>query len=372
MGGYPPVLVVAAEPSGDQAAARVAAHLRDRARLFGVGGDALAAEGVRLLAHIRDLSAIGVRAGLERLGGFARAWTAIRKSIAAEPPVVALLVDAPEMNLPLARVLKAAGVQVVYYIGPQVWAWRRRRLGLLKARVDITALVLPFEKPLYDAEGVPAVFVGHPILDRPPSLLPDAVSARLDIDRRRKVLSMLPGSRPGEVNRHLPVMIDAGARLAARGVQVVVALPPALQSEARVRAVSDAGLRLMPAGVAVPDLFQLTDAAIVASGTATLEAAVAGVPMTAVYRVDALSYTAGRYLFKIPWVALPNWIAGRAVVPELLQDAVSPERLLHQGLRLLTLEERHRQRPLLEEVADGLGTPGAAARVARLLAERLR
>jgi lipid-A-disaccharide synthase len=365
--------VVAGEPSGDIAAAQVVARTNARrpCRFFGVGGDALCEQGVSLVSHIRDLTALGIRGTAERFGRWARAWVEVREAIAKRRPAAALLVDAPEVNLPLARVAKAAGAGVVYYIGPQVWAWRKQRLALLKDRTDAVALVLPFEKPLYDAEGVAAAFVGHPILDFAPRLSPEVIATRLGIDRKRPVAAMLPGSRQTELTRHSDPMIGAGERLAKRDIQVVVAISPALRSPGLLRRVAEAGLKSLPWDLPVRELFQVADAAIVASGTATLEAAVAGVPMAVVYRVDRLSFAAGQILFGIPFVALPNWVAGRRVVPELLQDDVTPDRLHGAALRLLEPEERSRQKAELAAVARALGAPGAADRVAKLLLGQL-
>lgn len=340
-------------------------------RCFGIGGDALRGQGVRLVAHIDGLSAIGIRAGIQRLGRIGRAWVALRGAIATHRPRAALLVDAPELNLPLARILKKMGVPVVLYVGPQVWAWRPHRLSLLKARTDVVALVLPFEKPLYDRAGVRSAYVGHPVLDREPLRPPELVRERLRRSDDKPVVAMLPGSRPGELAHHLPPMVDAGVRLAATGVQVVVAPPPFDRDDRHARAILSRGLTPLPASVSLAELLQIADAAIVASGTATLETAMAKVPMAIVYRVDRLSFGLGRHLFRIPFIGLPNWIAGRKIVPELYQDDVNGEGVFEQATALLDPTERARQVAALSDVAAALGPPGVASRVAALVNEPL-
>jgi lipid-A-disaccharide synthase len=197
------------------------------------------------------------------------------------------------------------------------------------------------------------------------------VRDELGLKPEKPVVALLPGSRPGEVERLAAPLIEAGNHLAARGIEAVLAPPAAVRSGGLIAAVKKARLKLTPETMTVRDLLQVTDAAVVASGTATLEAAVAGVPMAVVYRLDRLSFAAGKLVFQIPFVALPNWIAGRKVVPELLQDDVVPPLIFNHAVRLLSTVERERQRAELKAVAKSLGIPGVAARVACLVLERL-
>jgi lipid-A-disaccharide synthase len=242
-------------------------------------------------------------------------------------------------------------------VGPQVWAWRKGRIGLLGERCDITALILPFEKPIYDANGIRSVFVGHPLLDEPLPAPRDEVRKELGVDAEQKMVALLPGSRPGEVGRHSAPMLTAATRLRERGVYTVFA--PGVPS---TRALGTWQAR---------DLLGAADGAVIASGTATLESAVLGTPLAVVYRMGKLSWFAAKRLVKVPWVGLPNLVAGKQIVPELLQENATGEAIFRQALALLEPEEQQRQRRELREVREMLGSPGAAERVAALVLERL-
>jgi len=366
------LLVVAGEPSGDRAAAPVVGALGAELRgAFGVGGERLSLAGVELLAHIRGLTALGLGDSLSRFGAWGRAWCRVREAATARRPGAALLVDTPEINLPLARALTADGVPVVVYVGPQVWAWRPGRLGLLRDRSRIVALVLPFEKPLYDRAGVRAEFVGHPLLDEPAGAPPGGVRTALGVGAGEPLVALLPGSRRAEVAALLPPMVDAAVRLAAAGARAVLAPGPDTASAALLDLARAAGVAVLDRGQRARDLLGAADAALVASGTATLEAAIAGTPLAVVYRVGPLSWLAARLLVDVPYVGLPNWVAGRRVVPELLQAEANGPKLAETALALLEPVERQRQQQALAEVRERLGTPGAAARVAALVAEHL-
>jgi lipid-A-disaccharide synthase len=363
-----PLLVVAGECSSDRIAARALAALRVEREIdaFGIGGDLLAAQGVELTAHVRGLSAIGIGAVAARLAAWVSAWAALRREIDLRRPRVALLVDAPDFNLPLARVLTERGVAVLQYVGPQIWAWRRRRLGLLRTRTRHVALVLPFEKPLYDAAGVRATFVGHPLLDEPDPLPPEVTRAALGAVPGERLVALLPGSRRSELAAHAAPMIEAASILASSGVRAVFA--PALDaaSAGALAAARGAGCLAVGGTLDARDVLAACDAALVASGTATLEAALLGTPLAVVYGLGPLSRLAARALVDARFVGLPNWIAGRRVVPELLAG-VTGERLARAALELLAPPAAAAMRRDLAEIRGALGTPGAAARVAALL-----
>jgi lipid-A-disaccharide synthase len=367
------LLVVAGELSGDLAAARVVEALGKKCRLdiLAVGGDALQAQDVQMLAHTTSLSAMGVVDISKKASRWIETWALLRNQIEQQRPKVALLVDSPEINLPLARILKNSGTRVVYYIGPQVWAWRKRRLELLGKRTDIVALILPFEKEMYDAARVNAAFVGHPVLDEPRAADAALTRKKLGVPDTSSLVALLPGSRKGEIKRHSGPMIRAGAQLAHIGVKVVFAPPLGPISALSLSQARAAGIDTLDSSVHVRDLLAAADAALVASGTATLHAAVAGVPMAIVYRLDEVSWLAARLVLQMPYIGLPNWIAGSKIVPELLQDEVSSESLFDQALKLLDSRERARQKEAFSSVVRALGTPGTARRVAELVLERL-
>jgi lipid-A-disaccharide synthase len=365
-----PLLVVAGERSGDRIAARALSALRDRgdARAFGIGGDALAALGVRLVAHVRDLSAIGVGAVAARLAAWASAWARLRGEIAQQRPRVALLVDAPDVNLPLARILTEQGVAVLLYVGPQVWAWRPRRLRLLKDRTRRVALVLPFEKPLYDAARVRASYVGHPLLDEPAPISRDDVRRTLGVGSDEPLVALLPGSRRSEVSAHAAPMVDAARILARRGARTAFAPAREAVSVAELAAARAAGCIAPGVALDARDVLAASDAALVASGTATLEAALLGTPLAVVYRLGIASRAVARALVDVPYVGLPNWVAGRRVVPELLEE-VTGDRLARAALGLLEPATAASMRGDFDGIRAALGPPGAARRVAELLRE---
>jgi len=365
-----PLLVVAGERSGDRIAARALAAFRDggEANAFGIGGDELAALGVELVAHVRDLSAIGVGAVAARLAAWLSAWARLRAEIDARRPRAALLVDAPDVNLPLARVLTEQSVAVLLYVGPQVWAWRRRRLALLKERTRRVALVLPFEKPLYDAAGVCASYVGHPLLDEPDPLSRDGARRALGVGSDEPLVALLPGSRRSELEAHAAPMTDAARILARRGVRTVFAPAPESVSPAQLDAARGAGCLVPGGALDARDVLAACDAALVASGTATLEAALLGTPLAVVYRLGFASRALARAFVDVPYVGLPNWVAGRRVVPELLED-VTGESLARAALELLVPANAATMRRDFEGIRSALGPPGAARRVAAMLRE---
>lgn len=365
----PALLVVAGERSSDRLAARALAALGGDPGFaaFGIGGDELEAGGAALVAHVRDLAAIGPGAVAERLPAWISAWAALRAEIGRRRPALALLVDAPEVNLPLARILKGSGARVLQYVGPQVWAWRRRRLRLLASRTDHVALVLPFEKALYDAAGVRASYVGHPLLDEPPPAPRAAVRAALGETGDAPLVALLPGSRRAEVREHAGPMIGAARDLLAGGIACAFAPAPDAATPRIMDLAAEAGCRVPPPGITARDVLAAADAAIVASGTATLEAALSGTPLVAVYRLDPIGSLVARAALRIPWVSLPNWIAGRAVVPELLLGEATADRIARAARDLLEPATASSVRRDLALVRDRLGPPGASLRVARLL-----
>ena len=373
----PAIVVVAGEPSGDWIGANVVRALNNShndIHWFGVGGDELQSAGVDLVQHICRLTALGPLESLKKGPGWMNAWATLRLRCKKEKPFAALLVDCPDINLPLARVFKADGIKVLQYMGPKVWAWRKDRLRLLKQRTDMVALGFEFEKKLYDDAGVPATFVGHPLLDAPLvtntfESIPTRPQIRrtLHVPPKSKVVALLPGSRKSELKYHGELMIETGIRLLKAGVVPVFAPYPGAASDALIDKARSLGCILWQNNVC--DLLPGCDAALAASGTVTLEIAMAGVPMAIVYKMDNLSYRLGKRFLKIPCIGLPNWVAGQNVIPELLQSDATAETLVATTHTLLTESETQRQKKVLAGISQSLGTPGAARRVARLLSD---
>ena len=360
------VLVSVGEASGDAHAAGVVRHLRSRgAEVVAVGGRELDAAGATLVRSIDDLAVLGfveVIRRLPRFWGLQRQLDALLRDGSFD---LFLPVDFPGFNLRLAARARRHGVPVLYYIGPQVWAWRAGRLGRMRQHVDHVALILPFEKTLYDAAGLPSTFVGHPLLDDPSA---PATEAQVD-------LGLFPGSRRQEVVRHLPLLLQAAQRARERlpGLSLVVSCAstaPARWMQATLRA-HGFEPRTELSNAPARQLMRSVRASLVASGTATLEAALAGRPFAVFYRTGRLNYAVARRLVHLPHVSLVNLVAQEEVVREYVQDALDPTALAHEIERLLHDDaEATRIARGLKRVHARLGTPGAAQRVADL-AERL-
>jgi len=371
------VLLVAGEASGDMHGADLVAALRvlvPDVEVRGIGGPRLRAAGMETIVDVAAIATMGLLEARERLGAVVRAYRAVRRLLRSDPPDLLILVDFAEFNVALAGVAHRRGVPVLYYISPQVWAWRRRRIRKIARRVDRLAVVFPFEAPLYAGSGARAEFVGHPLLDRVRPTRPVAETlARHGLDPAKRLVALLPGSRQKEMALILPPMAEAAERLVARGdVQCVLALADTLS-----RADIAATIRGRPLPVTVVegdtyDLVHASELVLVASGTATLETALLERPMVIVYRVAPLTYALARRLVSVPFVGLPNVIAGRAVVPELLQGdatgaaiAAAATRFLDDaGLRATTATT-------LTAIREQLGGGGAARKAAAIAAEML-
>jgi lipid-A-disaccharide synthase len=290
---------------------------------------------------------------------------AIEKRLAKGDVKLLVLVDYPGFHLRLAAVARRLGVPVFYYIAPQLWAWHESRVRKMAATVSRLGVILPFEEAFFGARGVPATYVGHPLLDRPPAGERDAVQAALGLAPDRKVLGLFPGSRPQEVVRLWPLMRDA-ARLVRRrrpDVQVLVAA-------ARGATYPGAeGVQVVPDRP--HECFAAADAALCKSGTTTLEAALAGAPQVIAYRMNGLSYRLAKRLVRVSWIGLVNLVAGRQVAPEFVQDAATPDTLATAVMPLLedASPERRQQLEGIRDVRQKLGGPGAARRAAELASE---
>ena len=342
----PEILVVAGEPSGDRIAALAARALIARgAQPWGIGGSACREAGVALLADSAALAAMGLADVARRLPALLSLTAQLLARVHARPPRAALLVNFTELNQRLGRFLRARGVRVLWCVAPQVWAWRPGRLHSLRGSIDRLAVLLPFEERLWRDAGHDAHHVGHPSREVP-SLPRAALRAQLGLDLDARALAVLPGSRPGEIRRLAEPLAQAAARLRAEGHAgaLRMILAPALSPEARAlaeAAARRAGIPLLagdPTHGAAP-LLGAFDLALCASGTASLEAALAGAAPVVAYRLDPLSHALARRLVRTPHIALPNILLGRRAYPELVQDEVSVEALAEAGRSLLAREE---------------------------------
>ncbi|HEX7623315.1 MAG TPA: lipid-A-disaccharide synthase [Anaeromyxobacteraceae bacterium] len=372
------VLIVATEASADLHAARVLEELRllcPAVKAFGMGGAHLRAAGLTALRQAEEMSVMGVAEVIPKLLLILRILRELAAAAAARRPAVALLVDSPDFNLPLAKRLRALGVKVVYYVSPSVWAWRRGRVRTIARVVDRMLCILPFEESFYRGTGVPARFVGHPLAERSPPGSPASYRATLGLGAGRVTIALLPGSRSSEVRRIFPPMLEAAERIRARhpDAQFVVPVASTLRQETLAPYLArHRGLEVMLAPGQTEAAVGACDAALVKSGTSVLEAALMLRPMVAVYRLSWLTYLVGRLFVRLAHFTLVNILAGRAVVPELLQRQASPARMAAEIEHLLEDgAARAEQLRGLAEVRAALGSPGAPRRVAQELAAYL-
>jgi lipid-A-disaccharide synthase len=367
------ILIVTGEASGDLYGAQVVEALRqiDPGLAFhGVGGSHMRAASVRLLADVAELGVIGLAEVLGKLGRIRALFRDLRRFLETGCPSLVILIDYPGFNLRFAREARRAGIPVLYYISPKVWAWGAGRVRTIRETVDRMAVIFPFEVPLYEEAGVNVIYVGHPLLDivHADGEAPE-IRRRLGLDPERRTVAILPGSRQGEVDRLLAPMLGAADILRRRipDLQFLLPLAETLPEEPVRRQIAESGVPVRIVHRDTYNALAASDAAVVASGTATLETALLGVPMAIVYRISPLTYPLARLVVRIDHIGLPNIIAGRTIVPELIQGDASPERIAGEVLPLLTEESRKAaMQAAFREVRQKLGTGGAAKNVARI------
>ncbi len=373
------VLVVAGEASSDLHCASLIKELkslRPDLGFVGVGGENMRAQGVELFADVRELGVVGVSEVLKQLSRILAAYRQATRLMRSGEIAAAIFVDYPDFNLRLAARARKHKIPVLYYISPQVWAWRRGRVRRIARLVDEMLVLFQFEKELYERAGVDVRFVGHPLLDTvKPTLDKDAFLDRVRLDQGNPVVALLPGSRTSEIERLLPVFLEAtrsaSSLLDSKPLQIILALAKTIDPKLVAQIVSGYPDVVVVRGQTY-DALSASDAALVASGTATLEAAILGVPMIVAYKVSFLTYLVGKLLIRVDHVALPNIIAGKRVVPELIQSDLTPQGL---GRELASLLKdaglRKQQRDELKRVTSLLGECGASKRAAGVVADFL-
>jgi lipid-A-disaccharide synthase len=379
----PSIMLSAGEVSGDLHGSTLCGAigaLRPDVRLVGMGGSRMAAAGMEVLVDPTREAVVGTSEALGRIPALYRAYRTLVRRLREDAPRALVVIDFPDFNLRLARQARRAGIPVLYFIPPQLWAWRRGRIRQMARRVSRVLAVLPFERELYESAGVPVEFVGHPLLDvLPLELGRDEARRRLGLDPSEIVVGLLPGSRREEVARLLPVMLGAARHLASAGAarRFLLALAPTVDRAAVARHIassdSDRALRVDLVEGQTYEVMAAADVHIIASGTATLEAALLGVPMVICYRVSRITEGFVRMLVRVPWAGLPNIVAGRAIVPEILQDEVSPERLSAEASKLLKDPLANTaQRAAFKDLRASLGEPGVARRAAAAVLHEAR
>lgn len=371
------ILLVAGEASGDLHAARLLSELRRLApgvEAFGLGGDHLEEAGLDRVADSGEISVVGLSEVLRVLPRAREIFARLLEEVERRRPALAVLVDFPEFNLRLARALRERGVRVVYYISPQVWAWRRGRVKVIAEVVDLMLVFFPFEVDFYRRHGVRAVHVGHPLVDEIPELPHAWDRVPADAAPESYEIALLPGSRTSEVEALLPVMLETVRRLAGKVPLLVrLVLAPTIRRGMVDEAIALSGLavRVVPAADRSEALAG-SHFALCASGTATLEVGLVGTPMAVLYRLGGWTYLMGRLLVRLPYVSLVNLVLERPAVPEMIQRRATPERV--QAVVSDLLRDRaavDRMRAALGELRGRLGERGASARAARQVASRL-
>jgi len=370
--------IVAGEASGDLHASEVVRelkHLDPTLQTFGIGGDLLAREGMRILHHAREMGIVGLFNVVRHLGMFRRILNELTETIAREKPDAVMLVDYPDFNLRLAKRCKAMGLRVIYYISPQVWAWRRGRVKQIARVVDRMLVIFPFEEDFYRQHNVPVTYVGHPLIDEMFAVgrSPLAAAKTSANGQRRTAIALLPGSRRHEVRALLPPMLDALSILKSeREVDAFIIQAPTISSAELLAVMQEAHgfIRIVPhdRGEALAG----ADIALSSSGTATLECAIVGVPVIVMYRLSSPTHWLAQRLVKLSHFSLVNIVAGKNVVPELLQEEVNGERIASEVRKLLDLSERTRVCGELAAVTEKLGQPGASRRAAEAIMSTVR
>lgn len=358
--------VVAGEASGDLHASEVVRELKTRTQVdaFGIGGDLLAAEGVTLLHHAREMGIVGLFNVLRHLPMFRRVFNELIERIERERPDVVFLIDYPDFNLRVAKRCKELGLRVVYYISPQLWAWRKGRVRHIAKYVDRMVVIFPFEEDFYRSHDVPVTYVGHPLIEqlahieRPPR----------DPDVLR--IALLPGSRRMEVHSLLPPMLDAFELLRREGVdgrrvEAAIIQAPTISRHTLERILAEKGIEVPIIPNDRGEAVAAADISLSSSGTATLESAVLGTPVVVMYRLSRATFVLAKKLVRLPHFSLVNIVAGRNVVPELIQQDVNGPRIAAEVRRLVEPGRYEDVRAALADVRSRLGEPGAAARVAQ-------
>ena len=417
--------MVAGEASGDLHGGNLAREILARhpqTRIFGIGGAKMQEAGVHLLRSIDDLAVVGISEVVLQWKAIHQTFHTLGQFIRERRPDLVILIDYPDFNLRLAKVARRERIKVLYYISPQVWAWRSWRIKTIARSVDTLLVVFPFEVPLYQDCGLDVRFIGHPLVDIVKSEFRsrEEICLQLGVDSKQPIVGLLPGSRRSEIKRLLPQLLGAATKIAQTmpKVQFLLALAPTIQLaevEPYLQKLEQKpGQELKQGGIQEPvqklnqeleqertpgqklnqarereqalehpvkilcrenstyDIIHISDLVLVSSGTATLETALLNTPMILVYRLSLLSYALGRLLIRVPYIGLVNLVAGKKIVPELIQYQASPEKIASLALEVLRdLKRRESMRRELRKIREKLGDPGSSARAAEVVAEMI-
>ena len=367
------IMIIAGEASGDMHGASLVHEMLkidSSLKFYGIGGNKLQEVGVNLLAHSSEMAVMGLTEVIPKLGTILRIMNRMKKSMDEFNPDLVILIDYPDFNLRIAKAAYKRGIKVFYYISPQVWAWRKGRINQIKKLVNKMAVILPFEVETYRQKGFPVNYVGHPLLDLVKTeYSPQEARTKFGLKEGKTTVALLPGSRFSEVNNLLPEMLKAGEILAQhiQDIQFLLPLADTIEEKIITDIISRYALKVNIISGYTYDAISCSDLAIVASGTATLETALLGVPMVIIYKISSLTYFIGKFIVHVRNIGLANIIAGKTIVPELIQEDASGNRIAAEALDILTDAERKQEMiKELTAIRNKLGNPGAARKTAQL------
>lgn len=362
-------MIIAGETSGDLHGAKLVKALKQRNKglfFFGIGGQALKETGAEILVDAREISVVGITEVFSKIPNILRSIRMVKRTFRVMRPDLLILIDFPDFNLHVAATAKKLGIPILYYISPQIWAWRPGRVKKIDKLVDHMAVILPFEEDFYRKQNIPVTFVGHPLLE-------NSFSTKEGIEKKwmesNSVIGLLPGSRHGEIERHLPVMIDAARLLLKKieSIRFIISLSPDVE-EKRVKEIVRNHRGEIDFEIAAGNMrrvFERSKVVIAASGTVTLESAISGTPMVIIYKVSPVSFWLGKTMIRVKNIGLVNLIAGKEIVPELIQEKASAKRIADTVFRMLSdppgLKQLSHE---LLAIREKLGGPGASERVA--------
>lgn len=374
----PRILIVTGEASGDLHGANLAKAIwaiDPKAELVGIGGASMREAGVMLVPAVPHVDVVGL-VGLSSVRAIIQRIRAIRKILKAETWDLVVLIDNPGLNFHFARVAKAAGRRVLYYIAPQIWAWRPGRIKWIQRRVDHVVVILPFEPDIYRQAGIRCTFVGHPLLDAiAPHYDRQSLRRRFGLNDLDSVVGLLPGSRRAEVTMLLPVLLETAGKLAAAdpNTRFILAQASSIDDNLLREVLKHSPVPVQVVSDQASEVMAASDVLMIASGTATLQAAVVGTPMVLLYKTTWLTYRLARLLIRVKWIGLVNLVGGRSIVPELIQEEATVDRLFLEVRRLLSDANAYNDmKRQLQEVRQRLGEPGASARAAQVVLAECR
>lgn len=369
------ILVLTGESSGESYGAELIREIKKLMpdlRFFGIGGEEMAKEKVDLISHIGQLSIIGILEAIPHLFRLSKMKRKIVIEAKRRKPVCAILIDSPDFNLRLAKELNKTGIPVIYFISPTVWAWRKGRVKKIKKHVSLLLIIFPFEKEIYERAGVPHIFVGHPLIDRVKvDTDREELRRNLGIDNSKPVISILPGSRETEIRNHLPILIDSLKELRKSiDFKAFLIKAPGISYDLMRKYLNDFDIEFV--GDERYRVMACSDIALSSCGTSNLELLLLGVPFVAFYKLSQLSYLIARVLVKVKHASIVNIMAGKEIIPELLQSNFNKNNVVEKvQLLLCSEEERVRIRDEFKRIKNTLGNEGAMSRSARAIVEFL-